>query len=167
MRTIPKPLVAVGIVVLAIAVLVVIAGVAEFAAAPRLLAAHPSPSPSPSSQANSCPANISKGSAAKRLAASAAVAAEAQVLGISPQQLRAGLKQGHTVSALAAQKGLSQQAFSNSFTQAVTPLLNADVTQGAITQKQEQAALKHWAKTPPHWSATTKKSKPTPSPKPS
>lgn len=168
MRMVPKSLLAVGIVVLVIAVLVVMAGVAELVAAPRLLAAHPTPSATPTATPAAGAKTKEKATRiAPRTLAGAATAADAQVLGITRQQLGTDLKQGQTVSALAAQKNLSQQAFSSAFTQAVTPLLNADVTQGLITQKQEQAALKLWAKTPPHWKAPTKKKQPSPSPSPS
>jgi AraC-like DNA-binding protein len=93
----------------------------------------------------------------------AALSAEAQVLGISPQQLATDLKQGQSISQLASAKGVSESSFQSSFNGDFSTNLQHEVKLGLITQKAEQAATKRFSNKIPLWSRTPKAS-PTPTP---
>jgi len=122
-----------------------------------IVAASPTP---PSSQG----AAGTQQQAANRAVRQAVLQGEAQVLGITPKQLSADLKQGTTVQQLAAQKGIGQQQFQAQLVQDVQPLLDKEVTAGTLTQAQKQQALERLGKTIPNWTAAPKKAQPSPSP---
>jgi hypothetical protein len=96
----------------------------------------------------------------------AVLQAEAQVLGISTRQLNADLRSGTTVQQLAAGKGLTLDQFRTQLVQAVTPLLDQQVTAGTLTSVQEQMELKRLASTIPNWSQVAGRKQPAPSPSP-
>lgn len=67
--------------------------------------------------------------------------AEADVLGITPAQLRADLKQGKSVSELAQAKGMSKDQFADRLATAAKPGLDKLVDSKQITADQEQQVL--------------------------
>lgn len=67
--------------------------------------------------------------------------AEADVLGIKPEQLRADLKGGQTVEQLAAAKGMSKDQFADRLATAAKPGLDKLVDEHRITAAQEERVL--------------------------
>jgi membrane-bound lytic murein transglycosylase B len=104
---------------------------------------------------------------AAQAARRAALAAEAQVLGIKAKELDADFKAGKTVQQLAAAKGLSQDQFRAQFEAALRRLLDQEVTAGTLTQAQEQQAITRLSASIPNWSQVAQPKKPSPSPSPS
>jgi hypothetical protein len=134
-------------------------------ATPRITTAGAVPTAPPvSSPTPIVPPGGAKADPAKRAVSRALVQAEAQVLGITPQQLQAALKQGTTVHQLADQKGVSQATFQASFVGDLTTLLGQDVSQGVIPQAQEATILQRYRSRIPHWDQAAS---PHPSPTPS
>jgi hypothetical protein len=121
-----------------------------------IVAAGPSPAPAtkPAPKANP----------AARAVNMAILQAEAGILGITVKQLNADLKQGTPVQQLAGARGLDESQFSAQLVNAVTPLLDKDVTDGTLTAAQEQSALKKLGKTVPHWTLPARKAAPSPAP---
>lgn len=115
-------------------------------------------SPLPSSS----PGAASKNPAAQA-ARKAAIAAEAQVLGVTAKQLNADFKSGKTVQQLAAAKGLSQAQFQTQYQAALKTQLDQVVTSGTLTQAQEDQAIKRLTAAIPNWSRVGA-AKPSPSP---
>ena len=67
--------------------------------------------------------------------------AEADVLGMKPEELRKALKDGKTVAQLAAAKGLTKDQFADRLATAVKPALDKLVDAHQITAAQEQKVL--------------------------
>jgi hypothetical protein len=67
---------------------------------------------------------------------------EADVLGITPGELRTDLKKGMSVSDLAQQKGLTKEQFADRLVAAAKPGLDKLVDSKQITADQEQNVLK-------------------------
>lgn len=67
--------------------------------------------------------------------------AEADVLGIKPEELRADLKAGKSVSELAEAKGITKDQFADRLATAAKPGLDKLVDSKAITAEQEQKVL--------------------------
>ena len=67
--------------------------------------------------------------------------AEADVLGIKPEELRADLKAGKSVSDLAQARGITRDQFADRLATAAKPGLDKLVDSKAITQDQEQKTL--------------------------
>ncbi len=125
-------------------------------------AAAPTPSATASPAMHS-PGSAKNSEAAKQLRM-AVVAAEAQVLGIKPQELAADVKQGKTVHQLASDKGLSEDQFRTQYQAALKPLLDSQVQNGTLTSAQEKKALE--AKKIPNWDKPQPKPSASPSPSP-
>jgi len=108
------------------------------AQATSAFAASPSPAASPATSA---------GSAAKhdpsdrRLIRRAVFAAEAAVLGVKPEDLRAALKSGKTVEQLAAAKDLNKEQFADRLATTVKPDLDKLVDAHQITREQADKVL--------------------------
>ncbi|HYW23500.1 MAG TPA: hypothetical protein VE953_05010 [Terriglobales bacterium] len=98
----------------------------------------------------------------------AALAAEAQVLGVTQKQLSADFKSGKTVQQLATARGLTQAQFQAQFATALKAQLDQEVTAGTVTPAQEQQAVKRLTAAIPNWSqvgaAAGKAPSPTPTP---
>ncbi|HLH70254.1 MAG TPA: hypothetical protein VKY90_14855 [Candidatus Dormibacteraeota bacterium] len=110
------------------------------------------PAPAPSSVPSPPPAQSRP---AARAVAQAVLQAEAQVLGMPPRQLTQQLRQGTTLSQLAAQKGIDQASFQAQLVQDVKPILDQDVQSGELTAAQEQQALRRLSTQIPRWSQAT------------
>ena len=148
--------VAVGVVVITASA----AGVHLGGGSPAATVASPSPAPTAS------PAQGAANPAARTLNQVAAEA-EAQVLGIQPQELAKDLRKGTTVHQLADQRGIAQPDFQARFTRPLTALLDQDVQQGKLTAAQEQRYLKRLGATIPNWDqAPGQRPTPTPTPTP-
>ncbi len=99
------------------------------------LAQAASPSPSPTSTASSS-TNTTDRHADRRAIRRAALEAEADVLGIKPEQLRDDLKNGQKVSDLAKDKGMTREQFADKLLVALKPRLAHLVDEKVITQAQ-------------------------------
>lgn len=140
---------ALGATVVAVGVVAITAsaaGVHLGGAAPAPAATANGPSPAPSASPNRAAANP-----AARTMNQAAAQAEAQVLGIQPQELARDLRQGTTVHQLADRKGIAQTDFQARFTKALTALLDQDVQAGKLTAAQEQQYLERLGTAIPNW----------------
>ena len=85
---------------------------------------------------------------------------EADVLGITPGELRADLKKGISVADLAQQKGMTKDQFADRLATAVKPGLDKLVDSKQITAEQEQNVLKAIrAGHIPNWEHHTRKPK--------
>src|SRR5919108_6220140 len=125
--------------VAAVAVKVVGSGAAaallSLGVATGLQAATPNPSPQPSSSASAA------SHADRKLVRMAVLEAEADVLGIKPEQLRDDLKKGAKVSDLAKAKGLTKDQFANRLVVALKPRLEQLVDSKHLTQAQADRIL--------------------------
>jgi hypothetical protein len=126
------------------------------ASASTPVVASPTPTESPAGAA----------STANQAARRAALQAEAQVLGVSPQQLNAELKAGKTVQQLATARGLSQDQFRAQFQQAVKVQLDRAVAAGTLNPAEEQRALTRLDAAIPNWSQAGQPARTAPSPSP-
>ncbi len=99
-------------------------------------AASPSPSPTTSTAGSSSSTNPTDRHADRRAIRRAVLEAEADVLGITPEQLRDDLKNGQKVSDLAKDKGMTKQQFADKLLAALKPRLAQLVDTKAITQAQ-------------------------------
>jgi membrane-bound lytic murein transglycosylase B len=124
------------------------------------------PTATPSSSAPATPTPVRTSNPAARALALALLQAEAQVLGIQPQQLRADFRAGTTVQTLAAQKSISEADFQTQLLADVKPLLDQGVRQGTITSTQEQSVLRRLGKVIPNWSQVGAPRRPSPTPTP-
>ena len=97
-----------------------------------------SPSPSPDATAGR--------HATRHAVAVAVVEAEADVLGIKPEELRKNLKDGQKVSDLAKAKGMNEEQFAAKLVVNIKPRLEALVDQKKITQAQADRILDRIAK---------------------
>jgi hypothetical protein len=119
-----------------VAVAVKVAGAAAAAAILGLgvvQAAGPTPPPAPSASAKA-PAAHDRGD--RRAIARAVFESEADVLGISPETLRADLRKGQKVADLARDKGMTKDQFETRLIASVKPRLAALVDHKVITQAQ-------------------------------
>jgi membrane-bound lytic murein transglycosylase B len=132
------------------------AAVTHFSASPTTSTSAPSvaASPAPSPSAN---AAKQKRQAAARAMSMALVQGEAQVLGLTPQQLNRDRRQGMTIQQLASQKGMSETDFQTKLSAAIKPILDGDVQQGTLTSDQEQRYLQRVSTTVPNWDQVAKK----------
>ena len=96
------------------------------------------PSPKPSTAANP---SATATHTARRAVARAVFEAEADVLGIKPERLRADLKAGQKVSDLAKDKGLTKEQFAAKLIDSVRPRLKALVDHHVITQAQADKVI--------------------------
>ena len=102
------------------------------------LAQAATPSPSPSTNASQPSHDVR---ADRRAIRRAVVEAEADVLGIKPQQLVKDLKAGQKVSDLAKDKGITEQQFEAKLIADLRPRLEALVDHHQITQAQADRVL--------------------------
>ncbi|HZQ48907.1 MAG TPA: hypothetical protein VFB69_01215 [Candidatus Dormibacteraeota bacterium] len=109
------------------------------------LAQAASPSPSPSSSSPSAQANSDR-KADRRAVRLAALEAEADILGIKPEELRKDLKAGQKVSDLAKAKGMTEAQFGAKLIANLKPRLEALVDHKQITQAQADRVLDRIAK---------------------
>ncbi len=116
---------------------------------------------------NACAATLDRiGAAAKAKAAGAlqqymqaylAAAASALHLAGGADELKADLKQGQSLSQIAAKQGVSEGDFKTSVVNALKPQLDQAVTDKKITQTQEDELIKKYqAGDPPLWNAPKK-----------
>jgi hypothetical protein len=108
------------------------------AQATNAFAATPSPTATPAAPA--APAAKADRSD-RRIVARAVFTAEAAVLGMKPEDLRAALKSGKTVEQLAAAKGLNKEQFADRLATAVKPALDKLVDAHTITRAQADRVL--------------------------
>ena len=120
------------------------AGVAALLSMGVVSAATPSPSPSPTAAGTQPPASDSH--ADRRAVRRAVVEAEADVLGIKPEELVKDLKAGQKVSDLAKTKGMTKEQFAARLTTKLKPMLEALVDHKVITKVQADRVLDRIAK---------------------
>ena len=120
------------------------AGVAALLSMGVVSAATPSPSPSPTAAGTQQPASDSH--ADRRAVRRAVVEAEADVLGIKPEELVKDLKAGQKVSDLAKTKGMTKEQFAARLTTKLKPRLEAFVDHKVITKVQADRVLDRIAK---------------------
>lgn len=101
-------------------------------------AASPNPSPTPATSANPTKPDPHKDRRAIRLAV---FEAEADVLHLTPAQLREDLKHGQKVSDLAKDRGMNKDQFAARLAVSVKPRLETLVDNKEITQAQADKAL--------------------------
>jgi len=101
-------------------------------------AASPSPTPAPTGSADR--------HAARHAVVTAVVEAEADVLGIKPEELRKDLKDGQKVSDLAKAKGMTEEQFAARLAVNLKPRLEALVDHKQITQARADRILDRIAK---------------------
>jgi hypothetical protein len=99
-------------------------------------AASPSPSPNPGSSASTGSNPSTDRHADRRAIRRAVLEAEADVLGITPAQLRDDLKKGQKVADLAKDKGMTKEQFADKLLVALKPRLAQLVDEKVITQAQ-------------------------------
>ncbi len=107
-------------------------------------AASPSPSPSPSASSSAQPNADRK--ADRRAVRLAMLEAEADVLGMKPEELRKDLKAGQKVSDLAKDKGMTEQQFAAKLIADVKSRLEQLVDHKQITQARADRILDRIAK---------------------
>ena len=116
------------------------AGVAALLGAGVVSAASPSPSPtSPAAAGTKQPANDRH--ADRRAVRRAIIEAEADVLGIKPEQLLKDLKAGQKVSDLAKDRGMTKEQFATRLEANLKPRLEVLVDHKVITQAQADKLL--------------------------
>lgn len=109
--------------------------VGAFGATPTLAATTPTPKASASPRAGT---NTHDRRQDRRQVARVVFEAEADVLGIKPEDLRQDLRQGKTVAQLAGAKGMNEQQFGQAAAKAAKPGLDKLVDAKAITAEQAQ-----------------------------
>jgi hypothetical protein len=114
------------------------AGVAALLSAGVVTAASPSPSPSSTATPDK--------HGARHAVVRTIVEAEADVLGIKPEELRKDLKDGKKVSDLAKAKGMNESQFAAKLAVNLKPRLEALVDHKQITQAQADKILDRIAK---------------------
>ncbi len=122
------------------------AGVAVLlgAGAVSALAASPTPKPTPAATGAQQPSTDRH--ADRRAIRRAVLEAEADVLGINPEQLIKDLKAGHKVADLAKDKGMTKEQFETRLSANLKPRLEALVDKKVITQAQADKVLDRIAK---------------------
>jgi hypothetical protein len=98
-------------------------------------------SPSPTAPAQSTAPSTKHDPSDRRLVLHAVFAAEANVLGLKPEDLRAALKSGKTVEQLAQEKGLTKEQFADRLATAVKPDLDKLVDSHKLTRQQADKVL--------------------------
>jgi hypothetical protein len=101
-------------------------------------AASPNPKPTPAAATTPTKPDPHKD---RRAIALAVFESEADVLHITPAQLRADLRQGQKVSDLAKDRGMTKDQFAAKLAVSVKPRLTALVEKKAITQAQADKVL--------------------------
>ena len=101
-------------------------------------AASPTPNPSPAASANPTKPDPHKD---RRLIFAAVFESEADVLHITPAQLREDLRQGQKVSDLAKDRGMTKDQFAARLSEVLKPRLEALVDKKEITQAQADKVL--------------------------
>ncbi len=99
-------------------------------------AASPSPSPTASSASTKADTRVDR-----RAVVRAVIEAEADVLGIKPEQLRKDLKEGQKVSDLAKDRGMTKEQFADKLVANLRPRLEQLVDHKQITQAQADRIL--------------------------
>ncbi len=122
------------------------AGVAVLlgAGAVSALAASPTPKPTPAATGAQQPSTDRH--ADRRAIRRAVLEAEADVLGINPEQLIKDLKAGQKVADLAKDKGMTKEQFETRLSANLKPRLEALVDKKVITQAQADKVLDRIAK---------------------
>jgi hypothetical protein len=113
-------------------------GVAALLSAGVVSAATPSPSPTSTSGTQQ---SSTDRHADRRAIRRAVVEAEADILGLKPEQLVKDLKSGQKVSDLAKDKGMTKEQFETKLVANLKPRLEALVDHRAITQAQADRVL--------------------------
>ncbi len=101
-------------------------------------AASPTPNPSPTASANPATPDPHKD---RRLIFAAVFESEADVLHITPAQLREDLRQGQKVADLAKDRGMTKDQFAAKLAASVKPRLETLVEKKEITQAQADKVL--------------------------
>ncbi len=101
-------------------------------------AASPTPNPSPTASANPTKPDPHKD---RRLIFAAVFESEADVLHITPAQLREDLRQGQKVSDLAKDRGMTKDQFAARLSEVLKPRLETLVDKKEITQAQADKVL--------------------------
>lgn len=121
------------------------AGVVAILTAGVVTAASPSPSPTAPPTAGTQQPSTDR-HADRRAIRRAVIEAEADVLGIKPEQLVKDLKAGQKVSDLARDKGMNEEQFADRLTANLKPRLEALVDHKEITRAQADKILDRIAK---------------------
>ena len=108
------------------------------------VAASPSPNPTPTAAGTQQPAGDRH--ADRKAIRRAVVEAEADLLGIKPEQLIKDLKAGQKVSDLAKDKGMTKEQFETKLVANMKPRLEVLVDHKTITQAQADGVLDRIAK---------------------
>jgi len=122
------------------------AGVAALLSVGAVSAIAASPSPNPTSTAAGAQKPSPDRHADRKAIRRAVVEAEADVLGIKPEQLLKDLKAGQKVSDLAKDKGMTKEQFETRLIANLRPRLEALVDHKTITQAQADKVLDRIAK---------------------
>jgi hypothetical protein len=122
------------------------AGVAALLSVGAVSAIAASPSPNPTSTAAGAQKPSPDRHADRKAIRRAVVEAEADVLGIKPEQLLKDLKAGQKVSDLAKDKGMTKEQFETRVVANLKPRLEALVDHKTITQAQADRILDRIAK---------------------
>jgi len=102
------------------------------------LAASPSPKPAPTAGATQPSVN---GHADRRAIRRAVIESEADILGITPETLVKGVRNGQKVSDLAKDKGMTKEQFETKLVANLKPRLAVLVANKTITQPQADKVL--------------------------
>ena len=122
------------------------AGVAALLSVGAVSAIAATPSPNPTSTAAGAQKPSPDRHADRKAIRRAVVEAEADVLGIKPEQLLKDLKAGQKVSDLAKDKGMTKEQFETRLVANLRPRLEALVDHKTITQAQADKVLDRIAK---------------------
>ena len=122
------------------------AGVAALLSVGAMSALAASPSPKPTPTATGTQQAAGDRHADRRAIRRAVVEAEADLLGIKPEQLLKDLKAGQKVSDLAKDKGMTKEQFETKLVANLKPRLEALVDHKTITQAQADRVLDRIAK---------------------
>src|SRR5438128_824658 len=122
------------------------AGVAALLSVGGVSAIAATPSPNPTSTAAGAQKPSPDRHADRKAIRRAVVEAEADVLGIKPEQLLKDLKAGQKVSDLAKDKGMTKEQFETRLVANLRPRLEALVDHKTITQAQADRVLDRIAK---------------------
>ena len=122
------------------------AGVAALLSVGAMSALAASPSPKPTPTATGTQQAAGDRHADRRAIRRAVVEAEADLLGIKPEQLLKDLKAGQKVSDLAKDKGMTKEQFETKLVANLKPRLEVLVDHKTITQAQADRVLDRIAK---------------------
>jgi ribosomal protein S20 len=115
---------------------ITVAGLLSFGAAGTAFAASSDPSggSNPTSQPRA--GAHGKGRYIRRAARRAAVKAAADAIGVTPQDLRAALRNGQSIAQFAQSKGVSTDTVVNAIVKAIDSKIDAAVSKGKLTSAQ-------------------------------